>query len=128
MFKNSLSILALAFVLAGCGANSNDPGAVAREFYIQLGQMNFSGAKELTTEESKQILTVAEGFFNMATEEQKKDMEKQKAEAAANPPQVIDTQINGDSATVTLKIGDETEKVELTKVDGKWKVVFNKAS
>ncbi len=88
--------------------------------------MNLDGAAELASEESKTVLVMAKSFLTMADEEQKKEMEEQKKKAAANPPQVVDTKIEGDKATVQLKLGEETETVELVKIDGKWKVVFNK--
>lgn len=125
MFKKIIVFTVAALLFGGCSASqADDPGLVAKEFFVRLGQMNFDGAAELATEESKQVLTMAKAFLNMVDEKQK--IEEQMKLAAANPPQVVETKIDGDTATVQLKIGDETEKVELVKVDGKWKVVFSK--
>jgi len=126
MLKNLIFALVITLGVSSCGVPADDPGAVAKEFFVRLGQLNFNGAAELATEKSKSMILMMGSFLSSADEEQKKEMEEQKKFAAANPPKVVDTKIDGNTATVTLAIQDENQEVQLEKVDGKWKVNFNK--
>lgn len=127
MRKLALGTLSiLAFLALGCARTANEPGPVAVEFMSRLSQLNFNGAAELATEESKPMLLMMSGFLVNIPEDQQKELEEQKKAAAAQSIQVVESVEDGDKATVTLKIGEEDQKVDLQKVNGEWKVNFSK--
>lgn len=161
--KGLLVLAVLGFF--GC-ADAGSPEAVTVKFVKALSGLDFKAAAELGTEDAKKNLSMMESFMTMAqaqdaapvlednaTEEQKtahaqalkayednkKEMDAKKAEAANAEVKIISSKIDGDTAKVEYKVitakkddsepaSDETQTVELMKVDGKWKVDLKKDS
>ena len=122
-----VACMCAVFGIAGCGGNS--PDAVVLDFLktMQSGKADEAYLKANCTESAAKMLTLG---LAMAKDEMMKNMEGVKFSVA-------DTKIDGDKATVTVKMeggkkdkdgkaGKEEEKFDLKKVDGKWKIDFNK--
>ena len=101
---------------AGCGAKSPDAVALDVLKTLQDGKATPEYLAKNCTERTAGLFNM---FGSMATEAMK-----------GATLTVIDTQVNGDKAVVTIKQdGGEkpgTEKYDLVKVDGKWKLDVNK--
>lgn len=120
-------IKALAIVIAatamfcttGCGKG---PDAVAIDLmeHMRDGKADNDYLKKVCTEDTAKLLG---GLITMGGDEMKKEMEGAKFS-------VVETKIDGDKAVVKIhtKKGDkeDDEKVNLVKVDGKWKVEMKK--
>ena len=122
-----VACMCAVFGIAGCGGNS--PDAVVLDFLktMQSGKADEAYLKANCTESAAKMFTLG---LAMAKDEMMKNMEGVKFSVA-------DTKIDGDKATVTVKMeggkkdkdgkaGKEEEKFDLKKVDGKWKIDFNK--
>ncbi len=121
----SMAVCACAmFIIAGCGGSS--PDAVALDFMktLQAGKADEAYLKANCTEDTAKLFGLA---MAMGKDELKKEMD-------GVTFSVKDTKIDGDSAVVTLvaegkkdkKGGKEEEKLNLKKVDGKWKIDVKK--
>ncbi len=124
--KKLLSI-GLVFVFSAfmfsCGGGSSDkPADVAKDFLVALAEQDYDAAKDLGTEETVQLITMIEGMAAMIPmEEVEADKENIKS------IKMGEVEIDGDNAVVyygTDKKSDE--KIDLQKVDGKWKVAMKK--
>lgn len=111
-------------LLAGCSDNS--PQAVAKAYCEAMFNAEFKKAKSLCTPQTKEAVDLAAGLTK------KKEIERMKA--AEKEFYIVDYTIDDEKETakvmikVTLKEKGEDQpevmdqKVELEKVDGKWKV------
>ena len=123
--KKLMMLLACACALffAGCGKG---PDAVALDYFktMQAGKLDEAYAKANCTEDTAKLLCAA---LALGKEEMLKEM-KEGFEGVTF--KVTDTKIDGDTAVVTIKAeglkdkkkGKEEAKVNLKKVDGKWKI------
>ena len=122
-----VACMCAVFGIAGCGGNS--PDTVMLDFLktMQSGKADEAYLKANCTESAAKMFTLG---LAMAKDEMMKNMEGVKFSVA-------DTKIDGDKARVTVKMeggkkdkdgkaGKEEEKFDLKKVDGKWKIDFNK--
>lgn len=116
-----VALLAVAVTFTAC--NSNSPKASADKFLTSLAHMDYEAAKSVSTEETKKMLDLFSQFSSMMTD-------SMKAEAKKIKITVKDEKIEGDNATVTYTSSEDENKTEhklnLTKKDGKWLVVWNK--
>ena len=112
----------LCFV--GCGGGT--PESVAVKFYERLAADDFDGACKLCTEETAALLTMAKGMA-------KEDSDLKKLNGAKF--EVVECKVDGDAATVSLKVTLKSGEVEtmkdkegvtLIKKDGAWKVNIKK--
>jgi hypothetical protein len=132
---NKILLLSLISLIISCTAskgkvNFKKPESVALAFMQKLAEMDVEGAKELGTEDTKQVLGFLEMAMNMADEEEK---EKMKAESAENSKflKKATCEVNGDEAKCKLCCdeegnGFEDEDMILKKVEGKWLVHMSK--
>lgn len=104
----SLSML----LVAGCG---DSPESVAEEYMDALLSGNLAAANAVSTENTQKI----NGFAIAMVQEQKK-----KGKDVPANPEIDKVEVDGDRAKVTFK-GSEGP-LELTKVDGEWKVDVKK--
>lgn len=128
MTKNIVRIAALfalvALLFTSCGAG-NSPAGVAENFLNAIKNLDFEKAGTYATEEAKPLLDMMKGFMTNLTDEQKAEAEKQKA----LPLKIGKVEETGDTAKVYYTIGDQEEQaVDLVKVDGNWKVKFDKGA
>lgn len=127
MKKLILAILVIVTLLAlsACGKK---PENTARAFLDALEKHDFAAAKQLATEDSQALLSMAESFVNEMTAEQKTEMDQKGYE-------ITKTEVDGDSAVVTFEEWDvenpsekKTNTLNLVKIDGDWKVKVEKGN
>ena len=117
-FRKTLTAFFLILIYSCTGGDS--PKSVAENFLKAMNQYDFETAKKYGTEDTGKLLDMMSGFSKMmpdsARNEEKYEMTGEN--------------IEGEKATVTYKIEgrDENGKLELVKVNGKWKVAMSKDS
>ncbi|GIJ95182.1 DUF4878 domain-containing protein [Capnocytophaga stomatis] len=110
----------LALLTASCSGDS--PKSVAEKFLTAMENQNFEEAKKYSDDSMKQLLTMLD------------DMPKENNKKAENAKvKVTKVEKEGDKAKVFYIIesseieGESKEQsIDLKKIDGKWKVSFNK--
>jgi uncharacterized protein YfeS len=109
-------------IILACQSQKDDPVASAKAFYEALAKKDFKTAKQFATKDSKTMLELIESMSQMAADvkTEQDDWEKMKNAVYSN------ADIEGDRATVTVKIGGEENLVKLKKEDGTWKVALDK--
>jgi ABC-type glycerol-3-phosphate transport system substrate-binding protein len=102
-----------AVLIAGCGG-SDSPSSAARKFYAAVEKKDAKAMEKVATDETMQMMAM----FG----------EKAAGMAAANGKIKSTTEeINGDTAVVILTFeSGETERIDLKKINGKWKVSISK--
>ena len=113
-----LSVIAVIAVLASCGP-ANDPEAVAKAFMDALKKGDFNKAADYATEESAQALKMLAAFGDEAMGEASGELEDMEYS-------ITGSNINGDTATVTVESEGQSSDLILQKENGKWKVAFDK--
>lgn len=118
-------LMALTLFAVACGGGKASPSDVAEKFLNALNDLNFEEAKKYATDESASMLDMMAGLMNMGGE----DMEKPEPKAI----NITGEEVDGDNATVTYTTKDDEgndveESIDLTKVEGEWKVKFDKSS
>ncbi len=94
-----LSILLVILVaLIGLSACQPKPETAANAFFKALETQDFEAAKEISTEEGQQLLSLIQSFAENADEEQLAEMKNTKYK-------VIETKVEGDSAVVVNERG-----------------------
>lgn len=124
---SKLSILLVILVtLIGLSACQPKPETAANAFFKALENQDFEAAKELSTQEGQQLLSLIQSFAENADEEQLAEMKNTKYK-------VIETKVEGDSAVVVYEQWDttnpdskESHELQMRKIDGDWKVHFVK--
>ncbi|ASZ13614.1 DUF4878 domain-containing protein [Chitinophaga pendula] len=93
------------------------PQEVALEFMHAIQESNFDQAREYATKESQQIIQLYSIFDARRNDAERDKIKKAKIE-------VIDTQENGDKATVTVLNSSSSQKemLQLIKEKGQWKI------
>ena len=113
----------LSLSLFSCSGNG--PEGVTKKFVKLTSQGEFTEAKELCTEKTASLLSMAEGFAGDKISEMKEKNKDVDVE-------IVSSEVNDDKATVKYKVtgienNDNQEKsLDLVKVDGDWKVDINK--
>ena len=115
IFAFSLSLL-----FWSCNKN-NDPEKVAEKFAEAYHNMDFSTAKSLSTETSVKQLDMLEQMAASMPDELRYDPRKVQITMGVGS-------VNGDKASYTYMPSDNPtpHKIHLVKVDGQWKVAWNK--
>lgn len=110
-----IATLFMAFFVMSCSNNS--PKAVAEKFLTSMENSDFEEAKKYADDSMQQML----GMLSGMGKELPKGNEKKKVT-------ITKVEEDGDNAKAFYKVeGEEEEKsIDLKKVDGKWKVTFNK--
>lgn len=107
-------MLTTTLFLTSCN-NSSDPEAVAKNYIKALNNNDFKKAAEYCDEKTAELLKTLEPLAKMAGKEGKSDYE------------FVKSVIKTDKATIYFKDKKKGEmKVDLIKVDGKWKVSMGK--
>lgn len=118
--KKLFFIAAAGLIVAAVGCKGGGtPKEVTEKFFKALNSKDFGEAGDYATPESKQMLDMMKTFAAADTSKTKpKDFT------------VENEKIDGDKATVDVKEKEsgKTQNVTLKKVDGKWKVAFDKSS
>lgn len=98
----------LGLILSSC-QSKNTPEYVADKFLTHLSNGEFEEASVYATEQTGQMLSMADAFAGDMMEERGKHDD-------------LTCEIEGDKAICTYKIGDEIDSIDLVKQDGKWLV------
>jgi len=110
--------LALLFgtVLSSCKKRAS-PQEVALNFMHAIQDSNFDLARDYATKESQQVIQLY-SFFDA----RRNDSERDKIKKAGI--KVIETEENGDKATVTVlnSSSQQKERLQLVKENGRWKI------
>jgi hypothetical protein len=110
--------LALLFstVLSSCKKRAS-PQEVALNFMHAIQDSNFDLARDYATKESQQVIQLY-SFFDA----RRNDSERDKIKKAGI--KVIETEENGDKATVTVlnSSSKQKERLQLVKENGRWKI------
>jgi hypothetical protein len=124
MRKLILPLLTLVLMSACGGESGKEHVNVAREFNKKLYDQDYDGAKALATDASASMIDMIASFAKMG-ESMAGETEKKPFEFKVLRDSLSD---DGNRAWVFIE-GEEgaEEKIELSKVDGKWKVVFSKS-
>ena len=117
---NYLRILTLSLffgtVLGGCKKHAA-PQDVALNFMHAIQESNFDLARDYATKESQQVIQLY-SFFDA----RRNDTERNKIKKAGI--EVVNTEENGDKATVTVlnSSSKQKERLQLVKENGQWKI------
>lgn len=118
--KKLFFIAAAGLIIAAVGCKGGGtPKEVTERFFKAMNKKDFDAAKDEATKESAQMLDLMKTFAAADT-----------SKAKAKDFTVENEKIDGDKATVDVKETEsgKTQNVTLKKVDGKWKVAFDKSS
>ncbi len=125
--KKTLLALVVTFslILTSCNIGGSDPKTVLSAFFDAMEKKDFDGAKKLATKDSEQMFSLMQMGMNMNKDKDSKmDIDK-----FDKTKMVIgDAKIDGDKATVPVKVSGESTNFILKKESGSWKVAFDKAS
>ena len=107
----SCILLSMTLFVTSCGGST--PQKTVQGFINAMADGDLEAAEKYVTEDGKKIFAL----LKMAgTDDMKEEMaELKKAE-------IKDVKIDGDKATVTLGADDDTDDINLVKVDGEWKI------
>jgi hypothetical protein len=114
------------FTIYSCGGGAgSDPKAVVIEFGKRMAKKDFEGAAKLTSEESQPMMKLMIEGMKMA---EQYDKEKKNPMEEFDKAEFGDAKIDGDKATVSVKMKDEKNAVDipLIKEKGAWKIHFTK--
>lgn len=117
------ALLSTAFLFS-CKSGGSDPKVVLQSFFEALSKKDIAAARKLATEDSKQMLDMMEMGMKMANDS--KETEKyDKANMEYG-----EAKIEGDKATIPVKEKKSGESMTYTlkKVNGEWKVAFDKST
>lgn len=105
--------------LAAC--SSNTPESTAKKFLEGFYHMDYEKAREVSTEETKNLVDLVEQFSVSYPDSAKQDARNIKID-------IVDVKEDGDKATVTYKTSSEPgeQKLEMIKENGKWLASFSK--
>lgn len=117
--KKIVFIALTLLVLSSCAGGSG-PEPVAKNFLNKLGALDFKGAAKYATDEGAAALNMMQSFMAMAPQEE--------LNAMKGKPTIISTTVNGDKAVVIYTMSGDTDEqaLDMVKVNGKWKVNFQK--
>jgi len=115
-------VLLFTFFFAACGGSSDNPQDVAKDFLKALADKNYDKAKDLGTENTAMMIGMIESMAKMAP-----DSLQEEDNADMDAIEWGDTKIDGDNATCFYSSPDKKDqKLDLKKIDGKWKVDMKK--
>lgn len=103
--------------IVGCGGGS--PDSVAKNVVSCLKDADMEGISEYSTGEFKQAVLMYKGMMDGAPKE---EVEEMKEKCGSSKYEIGAAVINGDKATVPVKIDGKDVPIKLIKVDGSWKV------
>ncbi len=113
------TILALAVTLVSCGGGS--PKGAAEKWLNGFYHMDYTSAKEVSTDETKKQLESFESMMGMMQQNAKDEAKKIKVD-------VKDPKVTGDNATVeyTLSNDPSPKTLKMVKQNGKWLAQWSK--
>jgi PBP1b-binding outer membrane lipoprotein LpoB len=123
--KRIVMVLFISLFMFSCGGGSGSPKGVAQSFMEAISKQDFKTAKELGTDKTKAFIGMIEGLMAMMPEDKKKE-----AFGEVDAIEWGEVKVDGDKAKVYFsekgKEKNKKDKIDLVKVDGKWKVDMKK--
>lgn len=110
--------LALVAVLFTSCSTENDPASVCAAFQNNVAELDFDGAKSLSTESTGELLDLVAGMLAMGGEEARQEALKDAEGGKSAGDFTCD--VEGDRAVCSDN--DSGEEISLRKVDGQWLV------
>jgi hypothetical protein len=114
---------ALAFIGCKSNATNGNPTEVLSAFFDAMAKKDMATVKELCTPESQQMISIIELGLKDTSSKETEKYDKSKVEFGT-------AVITGDNAKVPVKYKEsgETTNFPLKKINGQWKVAFDKSS
>lgn len=112
-----------AFFIGCKSGNSGNPTEVLQSFFDAMAKKDMSAVKDLCTPESQSMISMMEMAMKDPSSKETEKYDKSKVEFGT-------AVINGDNAKVPVKdkTTGETTNFPLKKINGQWKVAFDKSS
>lgn len=126
MKKLLFAVAIVSFVFAGCKSDSKNgtPSDVLSAWFDAMSKKDMTAVKELSTAESQSMISLMEmGMKDTSASNEMSKYDKSKMEFGT-------AVITGDNAKVPVKdkASGETTNFPMKKVNGQWKVAFDKSS
>lgn len=122
-YNRIITVFAVAFMLIATGCNTNAPDAVAEKFLNAFYHMEYDKAREVSTDEAKELVNLMEQFATQQPDSVKQNAKKKQIT-------ILNTQESedGDKAEVTYTVSGEPgeQKLKLVKQNGQWLVSHSK--
>lgn len=116
-------VLFFTLFFAACGGSSDNPQDVAKDFLKALADKNYDKAKDLGTQNTAMMIGMIESMASMAPD----SIQNNEDQMDMDIIKWGETKIDGDVATCFYSTPDkEEQKLDLKKIDGKWKVDMKK--
>lgn len=123
MMYRKLTMFFVAILMIGMAAcNKNNPEGVAEQFLSGFYHMEYEKARQVSTEETKQLVNLMEQFAIQYPDSVKQNAKKKKID-------LVEVKEDGDNAVATYTVSDEPgvqQKLKLVKQNGKWLVSHSK--
>lgn len=120
-YTRSITVLFAALVLTITSCSDNSPEAVADKFLNSFYHMQYDEAREVSTDEAKELINLMEQFSVQQPDSVKQNAKKLKVT-------IVNVQEDGDKAVVTYSVSNEPgeQKLKMVKQNGKWLVSHSK--
>jgi Domain of unknown function (DUF4878) len=117
------TITALAFLFS-CSTATEDPKAAAKSFFEAFAKKDFDKAAKFATKDSKTLIDLIKSMEEMGNSMDISafglDME------SINKAVYENAAIDGNKATVSVSMGNQSQIIKLIKEEGGWKVAVDK--
>ena len=117
------AILSFTFMTGCKSKNNGNPTEVLQAFFDAMSKKDMSAVKDLCTPESQSMISMMEMAMKDTSSKEMDKYDKSKVEFGT-------AVITGDNAKVPVKdkTSGETTNFPLKKINGQWKVAFDKSS
>lgn len=119
--KHIVALLAIIFTVALTSCSKNSPEAVADKFLTSFYHMEYDKAREVATEDAKELVNLMEQFAMQQPDSVKQNAKKIKID-------IIEVKEDGDKATAKYSVSTEPgeQTLRLVKQNGQWLVSHSK--
>lgn len=118
-----VACVGLMMGLVGCGADTSSPDSVAQEVVSCVKSADMKSALKYATGDFKSSMSMLQAMMNDGENEQIANLKKELANSKYEVGKAV---VNGDKATVPVKIDGKDMPMKLVKEGNVWKVVeFN---
>jgi PBP1b-binding outer membrane lipoprotein LpoB len=119
-----LTIIAAIVFLFSCSSAKEDPKAAAKSFFEAFAKKDFDKAAQFATKDSKTLIDLLKSMEEMGNSMDISafglDME------SINKAIYENAAIDGNNATVSVSLGDQSQIIKLIKEEDGWKVAVDK--
>lgn len=121
LFLTTITALSILF---SCSTAKEDPKAAAQSFFEAFAKKDFDKAAQFATKDSKTLIDLMKSMEEMGNSMDISafglDME------SINKAVYENTAIEGNKATVSVSLGNQSQIIKLIKEEGGWKVAVDK--